>query len=425
MSYQILPGMFDIVPKDRQEAWRCSHLWQYVERVMRDTARLYGYQEVRTPVLERTELFLRSVGESSDIVSKEMYTFQDKGERSLTLRPEGTAPVMRAFAEGQLHQDPENQKLYYFGQMFRYDRPQAGRYRQHHQFGAEAIGDSSPEQDVELIDLVYTLYRRLGLGHLSIHLNSIGDAESRERYREALRTYLRPNFDRLSADSKVRFESNPLRILDSKDPNDRELCANAPSILDTLTGAAIDRFAAVKLLLKQIDIPFEVNSSLVRGLDYYNQTVFEVVSGQLGAQNSVGGGGRYDGLLKQLGGPDLPTVGFATGMERVIQAMLKQQVVVPEFRGPKVFLIALGEVPRVEAFRLLHKLREAGISAQMDFSGRKLGKIMGLASQIQAEYVAVLGDQEITSGQVELKHMGTGEKMTVKLSDILHCDFGL
>lgn len=418
MSDQLLPGMFDIVPKDTQAQWRCSYLWQHVEHIMREVAQTYGYREIRTPILERTELFLRSVGETSDIVSKEMYTFQDKGDRSVTLRPEGTAPVIRSIIETQRHQEPENQKLYYFGPMFRYDRPQAGRYRQHHQFGAEAIGDGSPEQDVELIDFIYTLYRRLGLGHLTVHLNSIGEAESRQRYREALRDYLRPNFERLSADSRARFESNPLRILDSKDPTDRELCAAAPSILDALTESSRDRFETVKKLLKQIGIPFDVNASLVRGLDYYNQTVFEIVSGQLGAQNSVGGGGRYDGLMKQLGGADLPTVGFATGIERVIQAMLKQEVSVPTPKGPKVFLIALGETPRAKAFELLHQLREAGISSQMDFSGRKIGKVMGVASQIQAEYVIVLGDNELASGQVELKHMATGEKKTISLADV-------
>lgn len=418
MAYQLLPGMFDIVPHDASEPWRNSSLWQYVEVKMREIARVYGYREIRTPILERTELFLRSVGETSDIVSKEMYTFQDKGDRSLTLRPEGTAPVIRAVVEGRLHQDPASQKLFYIGPMFRYDRPQAGRYRQHHQFGAEAIGDDSPEQDAEMIDLVYSLYRTLGLNNLSIQLNSIGDEETRQNYRKALQDFLRPHYDRLSADSKLRFEGNPLRILDSKDPTDRAICVQAPSILQSLNSSCRDHFEAVKRLLRALRIPFDENSSLVRGLDYYNRTVFEVVSGQLGAQNSIGGGGRYDGLFKQLGGPDLPTVGFATGIERVIQTMLKQETPFPSQRGPQVFLIALGEACREWAFQILHDLRRAGVAAQMDFSNRKLGKVMGLASQIQAEYVLVLGENEKATGRAELKEMATGSKQSVQLSDL-------
>lgn len=385
---------------------------------MREISRVYGYREIRTPVLERTELFLRSVGETSDIVSKEMYTFRDKGDRSLTLRPEGTAPVMRAVVEGQLYQQPASMKLYYIEPMFRYDRPQAGRYRQHHQFGAEAMGDPSPEQDVELIDLAYSLYSRLGLKQLKIQLNSIGDKETRHQFREALRSYLRPYLDRLSAESQLRFESNPLRILDSKDASDREICSHAPSILDHLSSAGRDHFEAVKRLLGGLKIPFEVNSSLVRGLDYYNSTVFEVLSGDLGAQNSIGGGGRYDGLMKEMGGPDLPTVGFATGIERVLQAMLKQQVSIPGLRGPKLFLVAMGEEAREKAFLLLHELRSQGIYAQMDFSGRKVGKVMGLASTLDAEFVAVIGENELRSGSVDLKEMRSGETQSVAIGDL-------
>lgn len=424
MTYQLLPGMFDIVPECATEPWRKASCWQYVEKTIRQHACVYGYRELRTPILERTELFTRSAGETSDIVSKEMYAFIDKGKRSLTLRPEGTAPAMRAVVEEQLYATPRGQKLYYIGPMFRYDRPQAGRYRQHHQFGAEAIGDDSPEQDAELIDFAYALYRKLGLKNLRIQLNSLGNEETRHLYRDALKSYLKPHFERLSPESKARFETNPLRVLDSKDPVDRELCAEAPSLLEMLDVSSREHFEAVKANLKALQIPFEENRFLVRGLDYYNRTAFEIVAGDLGAQNSIGGGGRYDGLLKELGGPDLPTIGFGTGMERIIQAMLKQNILIPEEGQLQLYLIALGEPARARAFQLLHTLRDANISCQMDFSRRKLGKVMGVAAQLQAEYVLVLGDQELETGEAELKQMATGEKRRVALADLKNCLVG-
>ncbi len=418
MKYQSPPGVFDIIPNEEREPWRNSIIWQYVEEVMRAAAKQYGYQEIRTPVLERTELFQRSVGETSDIVSKEMYTFEDRGGRMLSLRPEGTAAVMRAYINAQMSTLAPVHKLFYIGPMFRYDRPQAGRYRQHHQFGAEAIGCSAPEQDVELIDLAYTIYQRLGLKNLKVYLNSIGDQASREAYRNALRDFLRPHMDRLSNDSKVRFEANPLRILDSKDPQDQELCRGAPSIQDFLSPASREFFAGVKECLDRLGISYEVNSSLVRGLDYYNETVFEIVSSDLGAQNSIGGGGRFDGLIQQLGGPDLPSAGFATGIERVIQTMLRQGVAMPSAPRPQLFLIPLGQTAARQCFGILGDLRRRGLAAEMDFTGKKLGKVMAYADQIRAQYVAVIGDNELSSGQVELKEMATGNKQHVALQDL-------
>lgn len=415
MKYTIAPGVFDIVPEDREEQWRSSYLWNYVEGIIRETATAYGFQEIRTPLFERTELFQRSVGETSDIVTKEMYTFQDKGDRSMTLRPEGTAAVIRSYIENQMHNTAPIHKLFYIAPMFRYERSQAGRYRQHHQFGAEAIGSDAPEQDAELIDLIYTLYQKLGLRNLSVTLNCIGDTASRVAYKKALQDYLRGHFNELSEDSKTRFEVNPLRILDSKDPGDKKLIAGAPSILDYLSDGDKDHFEAVKKLLGQLKIPFQINSQLVRGLDYYNRTVFEIVAGELGAQNSIAGGGRYDGLMKQLGGPDTPCIGFGTGIERILQTMLKQQAPLPEPNRPSLFLIPLGEEAKQTCFSLLHILRAEGIPVQMDFSGRKLNKVMQYADNLKAKFVAVVGENEIKTEEVELKEMSTGAKVKAPL----------
>lgn len=418
MSMSSPPGLFDILPEDRKEPWRSSYLWNYVENILRETAQHFGYQEIRTPIFERTELFQRGVGETSDIVSKEMYTFEDKGGRSMSLRPEGTAPVVRAFIQHQLYNDSLIHKFFYIGPMFRYDRPQAGRYRQHHQFGAEAIGANAPEQDVEMIDLVYTIYQRLGLKNLKVYLNSIGDASSRLAFKDALLHYLRPYASELSEDSRRRLEANPLRILDSKDPKDQEIASKAPSILNYLNQDSLLHFERVKALLTAISIPYEINDGLVRGLDYYNKTVFEIVAGELGAQNSIGGGGRYDGLIKTLGGPDLPSIGFATGLERVIQAMINQNVPLPSPKRSTLFLIPLGEKAQCECFHLLHTLRQQGIEAQMDFTGKKLNKVMQFADQIQVRFVAVIGENELNNNQVELKEMSTGRKISVHLPDL-------
>jgi len=418
MSVPIPPGVFDILPDQPRDKWQGSYIWNYIESVMRQTAKDFGFQEIRTPAFERTELFSRGVGETSDIVSKEMYTFIDKGGRSMSLRPEGTAPVMRAFVENQLQQSKQIHKLFYIGPMFRYERAQAGRYRQHHQFGVEIIGDASPEQDVEAIDLLYTLYNRLGLHNLKVNINSIGDSESRASFKTALKEYLNQFYDQLSEDSKVRFEKNPLRILDSKNPEDIKITAGAPSIYDHLNDECRAHFEAVKRLLNQLKIPYEVNSKLVRGLDYYNKTVFEITAGELGAQNSVGGGGRYDGLLKTLGGPDLPSIGFGTGIERIIQTMIGQQIALPEVPRPVLYIIPLGEEAKPTCFDLLHELRQMGIATEMDFTGKKLNKLMTYANQIKAKYVAVIGENELKAGTIELKEMESGAKIMAPLNGL-------
>lgn len=419
MKYPSPPGVFDIIPNDPKERWKSSYLWAHVEKIIRDTARDFGYLEIRTPLFERTELFQRSVGDTSDIVSKEMYTFEDRGGRMLSLRPEGTAPVLRSFIENHLDQVAASHKLFYIAPMFRYERTQAGRYRQHHQFGTEAFGNGSAEQDAEMIDMLMMLYQRLGLQNLTLYINSIGDLASRQAFRTALIEYLRPNFALLSPDSQTRFETNPLRILDSKDPRDQEIVSKAPSILDFLNEPERIHFEELKKLLEALKIPYKVNPLLVRGLDYYNKTVFEIVAGELGAQNSIGGGGRYDGLLHTLGGPDLPSIGFGTGIERIIQTMLNQNVPLPKADHPTLFLIAMGERAKVPCFEILHQLREAGIPTQMDFSGKKVGKLLQFADQIGTTYVVVMGDHEMDSAEVEIKEMASGQKEKIALSSLV------
>jgi histidyl-tRNA synthetase len=420
MKYSIPKGLFDVLPIEPkpEDAWRASTHWQFLEEVLRRCATDYGFKEIRTPMFESTELFVRGVGESSDIVTKEMYTFLDKAERSMTLRPEGTASVMRAFVEKHLNQIPGLHKYFYIGPMFRYERPQSGRYRQHHQFGAEAIGVGSPEQDVEMIDLLCEIYRRLGLKDLKVMINSVGDEKTRGPYREALKRYLEPHFSQLSSDSQVRFSKNVLRILDSKESQDQALLENAPSILDFLSTEAKDHFEAVLQLLKHQKIPYVVTPKLVRGLDYYNKTVFEVSSEALGAHNTLGAGGRYDGLIADLGGPDLPSVGFATGLERVLQTVCAQKAPLPELKGPLIFFVAMGEKASLICFEYLCKLRHKGVAAEMDLSGKKVSSALALASAEKAKYAVVIGDRELESQEVEVKEMATREIKKMKLADI-------
>ena len=407
MEYTIPKGLFDILPQEQKEEdrWRSSDRWQYVERIIRKTAEDYGFKEIRTPLFERTELFVRGVGETSDIVSKEMYTFLDKADRSMTLRPEGTAPMIRAYVEKHLNHLPGLSKFYYIGPMFRYERPQAGRYRQHHQFGAEAIGVGSPEQDVELIDLLCEMYRRLGLKKLVVHLNSVGDESSRVSYREALKTFLEPHFETLSDESKVRFTKNILRILDSKDPHDKKVLEGAPLLVNYLSDEAKDHFEKVKALLKLSGIAYEIDPKLVRGLDYYNKTVFEVMSEGLGAHNTIGAGGRYDGLVEALGGPALPSVGFATGIERVLQIMEHEKVTFPAPVHPDLFFVPMGEKGLEVCFQKSLQLRHLGWNVEIDLSGKKIQHGLQLASTLHATFCIVVGDDELAKKQIEVKDM--------------------
>lgn len=413
LHYRIPKGVFDILPTDPEAEWRSSGIWNYLEQVIRQLAFEFGFEEIRTPLFETTELFTRSIGTSSDIVTKEMYTFQDKGGRSLTLRPEGTAPVMRALIEKSLFQQKSLHKLFYILPMFRYERQQAGRYRQHHQFGVEVVGTSLPEQDVEVIHLLWTLYERLGIRNLTLHLNSIGNEKTRQAYRHALKMFLRPHVDKLSTDSQTRYEVNPLRILDSKDPHDQKLLEQAPQIIDFLDESGKAHFERVCSLLNKLRIPVFLNPKLVRGLDYYNDTVFEITSEQLGAQNSLGGGGRYDGLVEQLGGPSTPAFGFGAGLERIIQTLLAQKGLLPSPIRSDLFLIPLGEAATERCFLWMAEIRskQLPLRIEMDTSGKKLKAALRYADAIKARFVAVIGEDELQTGLIELKHMDSGKKL--------------
>ena len=419
MEHQIPKGTFDILPYGTEEGWRLSDLWQYVEKLIREISSEYGYREMRTPLYESTELFDRSVGETSDIVTKEMFTFLDKGGRSITLRPEGTAAVMRAFIENRLASLGAVHKFFYTGPMFRYERPQSGRYRQHHQFGVEAIGNGSPEQDAEVIDLLHQFYKRLGLKGLKVHVNTVGDVESRTNFKTALLHYLKPYLGQLSADSKTRFEKNPLRILDSKDPKDKEIVKGAPSILNYLTKEAEAHFQKLCRCLDQISIPYQVDDKIVRGLDYYNKTVFEVLTGDLGAQNTIGAGGRFDGLIATLGGPDLPAIGWATGLERVLQVMLAQGVQSPKGERLRVYFIPMGDAAREKCFSLATECRHHKIRADIELNAKKMQTAIQNGVRLEAMYCAIIGTEELEKGVVQLKNLQTRDQKEVKFDQLL------
>lgn len=419
MQYQLPKGTYDLLPLGSKEEWQGTDLWQYVEGIVRKVASDYGYREIRTPIYEMTALFDRGVGETSDIVTKEMFTFEDKGGRSVTLRPEGTAVVIRSFIENQLEQKGAVHKFFYIGPMFRYERPQSGRYRQHQQFGVEAIGNGSAEQDAEVIDLLCEFYRRLGLKNLKVLVNTVGDLETREAFKGALRSYLSTYLRELSEESRIRFEKNPLRILDSKDPRDREIVGGAPSILDYLTPNAKAHFDTLCAALKMMKVPYTIDDKIVRGLDYYHMTVFEILSGELGAQNTIGGGGRYDGLIGALGGPDLPGVGFGTGFERVIQAMLGQKVPLPKGRRPLVYFIPMGEEARETCLRLATECRHHGIGADIELSAKKMQAAMQNAIRVEAKFAVIIGTNELEQKLVQLKDLQTREQREVRFEDLL------
>ncbi len=419
MQFQIPKGTFDILPYGADEPWRESSLWQFAEEILRRTAADYGYSEIRTPIYERSELFDRGVGATSDIVTKEMFTFQDKGGRSISLRPEGTSSVIRSFVENHLSNLGSVHKFFYIGPMFRYERPQSGRYRQHHQFGVEAIGVAAPEQDAEAIDLLLAIYRRLGIKGLKVHLNTVGDPESRLAFRTALMDFLRPSLSELSQDSQMRFEKNPLRILDSKDPKDQEILRGAPSILDSLTDTAEQHFEEVCRALKSLKIDYEIDPKIVRGLDYYNKTVFEVLSENLGAQSTIGGGGRYDGLISTFGGPDLPAVGWATGLERVLQVMIAQKIKLPKRESPALYLIPLGIDARIKCLQLATECRHSGIPAGIELNSQKIQTALQNAARLDAKYCGVIGSDEMAKGAMQLKNMATRESQEVRFEEIV------
>ena len=393
--------------------------WTHVEKVIRELCARYGYHEIRTPIFEHTELFLRGIGETTDVVEKEMYTFTDRGERSLTLRPENTASVVRSYLQNKLYAADALVKLFYIGSMFRYDRPQAGRYREFHQFGVEALGEASPAVDAEIIVLAVEFLRTLGLQELKLHLNSVGCPKCRPVYRERLQEFFRPHLEELCTDCRSRFERNPLRLLDCKNEHCHALAEDAPRITDCLCDECRTHFAEVQSYLTAAGVPFELDANLVRGLDYYTKTAFEVKYTPLGAQSAVAGGGRYDGLVEEVGGPPTPGIGFAVGLERVLLALEKQGLLPEEREAVDVFVVALGEEARIPAFKLLHELRTAKLSAAMDFAGRSMKAQMKQANKKNARFVAILGEDEVKEASALLKDMKTSEQKKLALKDFV------
>jgi histidyl-tRNA synthetase len=405
---QSLRGMVDLLPAS-------IGLWQRVEATAREHFRRAGLQEIRTPVLEPTELFARGIGEATDVVGKEMYTFLDRGERSCTLRPEGTASVVRAAIQhGLLSQGA--QRLWYGGPMFRYERPQAGRQRQFHQIGAEMLGLADPRSDAEAIALGWDLLADLGVGSLCLEINSLGDHDDRVRYRAALVAYLEQHREQLDADSQQRLVSNPLRILDAKDPGTQAVLEGAPNLLETLGSTSRARFDQVLAHLAALAIPFRLNPRLVRGLDYYGHTAFEITSSQLGAQATVCGGGRYDGLIAQLGGPPTPAFGWALGMERLVLLVAGSERAATVAANPDLYLVSRGEAAEAQALVLARQWRRAGLAVELDLSGAAFAKQFKRADRSGARWAAVIGESEASEGVVVLKDLRAKASQDLRLS---------
>ena len=409
-TIQAIRGTRDILPEE-------AFYWQVVEQQARTILQRAAYREIRTPIFEQTELFARGIGEATDVVGKEMYTFTDRGDRSLTLRPEGTAGVVRSYIEQGLAALGGVQRLWYTGPMFRYERPQAGRQRQFHQIGVEVLGSADPRADAEVIALAMDVLQSVGIQSLSLELNSVGDATDRQRYRQALVDYLTPYATELDADSQDRLTRNPLRILDSKDPRTQEIVQTAPNLLSYLSEASQHFFAGVQQSLTDLGIHYTLNPCLVRGLDYYSHTAFEMQSQDLGAQATVCGGGRYDGLVKQLGGADTPAVGWAIGMERLI--LLLQQAEQQKPGQLDFYLVSRGEKAEPQALVLAQHLRQKGCSVELDLSGSAFGKQFKRADRSGAKVCLVLGDAEAEAGTVNLKWLATGQQETRTQADLL------
>ena len=404
-------GTKDILPKD-------VYLWHHIEDAARKTAEAYAFKEIRTPVFEHTELFVRGVGDTTDIVNKEMYTFLDKGGRSITLRPEGTAGVARAFIENGLVSEALPAKMYYFISAFRYERPQAGRLREFHQFGCELYGAASPAADAEVISLADTFLRSLGLKEVSLRLNSIGCKHCRAAYHAALKEYFRPHLSEMCADCNARFEKNPMRMLDCKEEKCRAVTAGAPKILDFLCDDCKQHFEEVKRLLDETGIEYTVDPGIVRGLDYYSRTVFEFVTKAAGAQGTVLGGGRYDTLLEQMGTKPLPAVGFAVGMERLLMVIAAENAPVPQEKGVTCYLAGMDDETRKKAFTLATELRRAGISAETDLMDRSLKAQFKYADKKGARFVAVIGEEELAAGEAQVKDLTASTSERVKFEEL-------
>jgi histidyl-tRNA synthetase len=411
MEVRAIRGVKDILPGEVEK-------WQYVERVAREVFEGYGYAEIKIPIFEHTSLFSRSIGETTDIVEKEMYSFEDQGGERLTLRPEATAGICRAYVEHKLHQQPGFVKFYCIGPMFRYERPQAGRFRQFYQIDVEAIGEASPVVDAEVLAMLMTFLQRLGLQHLQLHMNSLGDAVCRPRYREELKSYIRRHLDRLCPECQGRFERNPLRVLDCKKEGCRAVMRDAPQTMTFLCAPCRQHFATLADLLAGVGISYVLDPMLVRGLDYYTRTTFEVVAEGLGAQNSVAGGGRYDGLIEAIGGPPTPGIGFAIGFERLVTVLEHHGLALPEPRL-QVFVAPLGASALRDAFVLVERLRSTGFRAEMGYDEKSLRSQLRRANRLGAAFTVMLGERELAVGKVTLKDMQGGEQAEIPLDAVI------
>lgn len=411
MAIKAPKGTKDSMPKD-------SYKVQYIEREFYELCRRYGFREVRTPMFESTELFNRGVGETTDIVQKEMYTFEDLGHRSITLKPEGTSPAVRAFIESHDYAEMQPTKYYYDTPCFRYERPQAGRLREFHQFGVENFGTPDMMADAEVIALASDFIRKVGIEDVELRINSVGCRECRTVYRKALQDYLRPYYDELSETSKDRFETNPMRIIDSKDPHDQEVAADAPYMLDYLCGDCKAAFESLKANLDAMGISYTVDPRIVRGLDYYTKTAFEFVTTKIGAQGTICGGGRYDHLVEEIGGPSIPGVGFGLGKERLLLLMEQNDIMLDDPNIPDLSISFIGDKARLYALGLAHNLRVNGIAVAIDTLNRNLKGQMKYANKLATRYSVVIGDDEIEKGVVTLKDMKSGEQKEVNASDL-------
>lgn len=415
MSYQKIKGTPDFLPEE-------TNKWQFIENHAKEMLARYQFKEVRTPIFEQFELFSRGVGETSDIVSKEMYDFYDKGDRHIALRPEGTAGVVRSFVENKLF-GPEHHKplkFYYIAPMFRYERPQKGRMRQFHQLGVEVFGSSNPATDVETMALAIDLFKSFEIKNLKLVINSLGSVESRKKYRQALINYLEPHFEDLSQDSKDRLYKNPLRVLDSKNKKDKEIVADAPSILDYLDEESKKNFDMVKEYLEVLEIDYEIDSNMVRGLDYYNDTIFEIMTEDpnFGSNTTVCAGGRYDGLVEEVGGPETPGFGFGIGLERLVMLLENAQYDFPEVAALDAYIVTIGESANKEATKLAYALRESGLNVEREFLSRKPAKQFKTADKLNARYVFTLGENELNNGTINVKLLETGNETTIELDKI-------
>ncbi|MFR1665031.1 MAG: histidine--tRNA ligase [Streptococcus salivarius] len=413
MKLQKPKGTQDILPVD-------SAKWQYVENVARETFKKYNYGEIRTPMFEHYEVISRSVGDTTDIVTKEMYDFHDKGDRHITLRPEGTAPVVRSYVENKLFA-PEVQKpvkVYYIGSMFRYERPQAGRLREFHQLGVECFGSKNPATDVETIAMAYQLFNTLGIKDVTLHLNSLGNTESRLAYRQALIDYLTPMRESLSKDSQRRLDENPLRVLDSKEKEDKVAVENAPSILDYLDDESQAHFDEVRAMLDSLNIPYVIDTNMVRGLDYYNHTIFEFITTIDKSELTICAGGRYDSLVEYFGGPETAGFGFGLGLERLLLVLDKQGIELPVEESLDVYIAVLGSGANGKALELVQAIRYQGFKAERDYLGRKIKAQFKSADTFKAKTVITLGESEVESGQVNVKNNATREEVTVSFEEL-------